>query len=57
MVSINKYEDNLHNNNLLVIYMLVFSTILIPSIKVGSIPAFRVEQLIVILYLMYFLLS
>lgn len=57
MVSINKYEDNLHNNNLLVIYMLVFSTILIPSIKVGSIPAFRVEQLIVILYLMYFFIK
>lgn len=49
MLNVNKI---LHNH-LLIIYAIIFSTILTPSIKISSFPAFRIEQLIVILFLVY----
>src|SRR5690554_1644558 len=50
----NTYQMNRNNNkNILIIYGMIFSLILIPNIKLGGIPAFRVEQIIVTLVTLY----
>ncbi len=50
MISIKgRFEKTNQYNNIWIIYAMIFSSILTPSIKIGALPAFRIEQIIVIL--------
>lgn len=46
-----------HNNNIWLIYIAIFSIILTPNIRLGSLPSFRIEQIIVILFSLYFIIE
>lgn len=41
------------SNDLWIIYLVIFATILTPSIRLGKLPGFRIEQVIVFFFFMY----
>lgn len=53
MTNIKEHENKSANNGLWIIYIIIFSTILIPDIRIKGIPAFRIEQIAVFIYFMY----
>ena len=52
-----KLKEKPYNNKLWIIYIILFSTILTPSIKIGNLPAFRIEQVIVVVFAIYFFIG
>ncbi|KUO49305.1 MAG: hypothetical protein APF76_16005 [Desulfitibacter sp. BRH_c19] len=52
MIGRHNYEKH-SSNNLWMIYIIIFSVILIPDIRITSIPAFRVEQIVVVIYAIF----
>lgn len=43
-------ESTTKSKSLFIVYLIIFCTILTPSARLGTLPAFRIEQLIVVLF-------
>ena len=46
-------KQMIHNNYIWLIYIVIFSIVLTPNIRVENLPSFRIEQIIVILFYLY----